>query len=83
MYVCVCVSLAYSLYLVSFIVRIALISLIIEKMYFDSGSSQSDPCPFPYHKCDSGVCILEKWLCNGAEECPDGSDEVNCTNGEY
>ena len=33
-------------------------------------------CPFNYYQCNrSGQCIPDAWLCNGAWDCNDGSDE--------
>lgn len=32
-------------------------------------------CKIDQFFCNSGRCILKKWLCNGLDECGDGSDE--------
>lgn len=31
-------------------------------------------------RCDDGNCIMGSRQCNGARDCSDGSDEVNCKN---
>lgn len=28
--------------------------------------------------CNSGQCILESWVCDGAPDCELGEDELNC-----
>ena len=35
-------------------------------------------CPETERMCNSGVCIPSSWFCDGAAECPDSSDELNC-----
>ena len=43
----------------------------------DEGIPQYDTnCGFDEFKCQSGDCIPLEQLCNGQEECPDGSDEI-------
>ena len=32
----------------------------------------------PYYRCDDGVCLDEKDLCDGVVHCRDGSDEERC-----
>ncbi len=32
------------------------------------------------YMCQDGTCILNKYLCDGKAQCPDKSDEVNCTD---
>ena len=35
-------------------------------------------CPSFHWKCLNGICIHEGFVCNGADDCGDGSDERNC-----
>ena len=37
-------------------------------------------CPPNEYECLSGKCILKSWFCDNEMDCPDGEDEVNCTN---
>jgi len=46
--------------------------------------SQSSTCPTDFHndvhfRCSSGQCIEKVGLCNGIENCDDGSDESHCS----
>ena len=42
----------------------------------------SEPCLKDEFRCHNGKCILDIWKCNGADECGDNSDELQCINGE-
>lgn len=34
-------------------------------------------------RCGDGQCVPRSTLCNGREDCRDGSDEANCVGGEF
>lgn len=36
-------------------------------------------CPPYEYRCPDGGCISQTTLCNGVDDCSDGSDEANCT----
>ena len=37
------------------------------------------PCPYDGdHRCGDGRCIRLRHVCNGYENCDDGSDEIGC-----
>lgn len=40
-----------------------------------SGTIQCEPTEF---RCDNDRCVQKQWLCDGDDDCGDGSDERNC-----
>ncbi|XP_074051346.1 SCO-spondin-like [Macrotis lagotis] len=41
-------------------------------------TTMTPPCPGKEFLCSNGVCLPPEAMCNGVEECGDGSDEENC-----
>jgi hypothetical protein len=39
-------------------------------------------CESDEFECDNDKCIYDSWRCNGADECGDNSDELNCSDGK-
>ena len=54
-----------------------------EYLSFPEPKTPPEKCMHTYFPCASGGCILDKWRCNGAYECTDGSDEKDCHSSEY
>lgn len=38
----------------------------------------ADPCPAGQFQCGTGVCVSNASVCDGVENCSDGSDEGDC-----
>ncbi|WP_181696202.1 hypothetical protein [Nocardia sp. GTS18] len=36
------------------------------------------PCEPTEFKCDNDRCVQKQWLCDGDDDCGDGTDERNC-----
>jgi len=37
-----------------------------------------ESCPDEFFTCADGGCALNAWVCDGDNDCEDGSDEVDC-----
>jgi len=35
-------------------------------------------CPDEFFTCADGGCVQNSWVCDGDNDCEDGSDEVEC-----
>ncbi|XP_076358325.1 low-density lipoprotein receptor-related protein 12-like [Tachypleus tridentatus] len=48
------------------------------KLSYIVGAKNADYCQENEFQCNNKKCILERWHCNGFNECEDGSDEMSC-----
>ena len=52
----------------------------------DLDSSEAPPaevalsCEKSQLRCSNGLCVPLRWLCDGEDDCGDGSDERNCSS---
>ena len=57
-----------------------------EQIMFLTFSTFPDPtesCESGLFHCTSGECIHDVFLCDGADDCQDSSDETDCNEGMY
>ena len=47
----------------------------VNSAFLLAGPPVAKVCKTDYFQCNNGKCILDKWKCNGLDECGDKSDE--------
>ena len=52
--------------------------LWVHKYLYLSDVFDNTRCRKGEFHCDAGLCINEKWRCDGQRDCADWSDEFNC-----
>lgn len=61
------------LYIVAALASLVLVLMVVVVVMFDTAV---EVCPANYFECEtSGECVPERWICDGQDDCGDGSDE--------
>ncbi|XP_022082749.1 low-density lipoprotein receptor class A domain-containing protein 3-like [Acanthaster planci] len=47
---------------------------------FEASPPIKTPCSLQEYRCDDGHCVIQKYICDGTGDCPDGSDEKYCSS---
>ena len=52
---------------------------LVQKRYIKSNDNVNFLYSATEYRCTNGNCIDQKYVCDGDNDCDDGSDEFNCT----